>query len=59
MQAINRQTVGDRFRAYLKHPGSLVLFLLVMLAAIVTFAVLVFLWWNGDTGFCIGDCTVG
>ena len=34
--AINRQTVGDRFRAYLKHPGSLVLFLLVMLAAIVT-----------------------
>ena len=43
MQAINRQTVGDEFRAYLKHPGSLVLFLLVMLAAIVTFAVLVFL----------------
>lgn len=43
MQAINRQTIGDRFRAYLKHPGSLVLFLLVMLAAIVTFAVLVFL----------------
>ena len=43
MQASNRQTVGDRFRAYLKHPGSLVLFLLVMLAAIVTFAVLVFL----------------
>ena len=43
MQAINRQSVGDKFRAYLKHPGSLVLFLLVMLAAIVTFAVLVFL----------------
>ena len=43
MQAINRQTVGDKFRAYLKHPGSLVLFLLVMLAALVTFAVLVFL----------------
>ena len=43
MQAINRQTVGDKFRAYFKHPGSLVLFLLVMLAAIVTFAVLVFL----------------
>ena len=43
MQAINRQTVGDKFCAYLKHPGSLVLFLLVMLAAIVTFAVLVFL----------------
>ena len=43
MQAINRQTVGDRFHAYLKHPGSLILFLLVMLAAVVTFAVLVFL----------------
>lgn len=43
MQAINRQTVGDKFRAYLKHPGSLVLFLLVMLAALITFAVLVFL----------------
>ena len=43
MQAINRQSAGDKFRAYLKHPGSLVLFLLVMLAAIVTFAVLVFL----------------
>ena len=43
MQAINRQTVGDKFRAYLKHPGSLILFALVMLAALVTFAVLVFL----------------
>ena len=43
MQAINRQTVGDKFRAYLKHPGSLILFLLVMLAALITFAVLVFL----------------
>ena len=43
MQAINRQTAGDKLRAYFKHPGSLVLFLLVMLAAVVTFAVLVFL----------------
>ena len=43
MQAINRQTAGDKLRAYFKHPGSLALFLLVMLAAIVTFAVLVFL----------------
>ena len=43
MQAINRQTVGDKFRAYLKHPGSLILFALVMLAALITFAVLVFL----------------
>ncbi len=43
MQAINRQTAGDKLRAYFKHPGSLVLFLLVMLASVVTFAVLVFL----------------
>ena len=43
MQAINSQTAGDKLRAYFKHPGSLVLFLLVMLAAVVTFAVLVFL----------------
>lgn len=28
MQAINRQTAGDKLRAYFKHPGSLVLFLL-------------------------------
>ena len=43
MQAINRQTAGDKLRAYFKHPGSLILFLLVMLAALITFAVLVFL----------------
>ena len=43
MQAINRQSAGDKLRAYFKHPGSLILFLLVMLAALITFAVLVFL----------------
>lgn len=43
MQAINRQSTGDKLRAYFKHPGSLILFLLVMLAALITFAVLVFL----------------
>ena len=42
MQAINRQSAGDKLRAYFKHPGSLILFLLVM-AALITFAVLVFL----------------
>lgn len=43
MQAINRQSAGDKLRASFKHPGSLILFLLVMLAALITFAVLVFL----------------
>ena len=43
MQAVNRQSAGDKLRAYFKHPGSLILFLLVMLAARITFAVLVFL----------------
>lgn len=43
MEAINRQSFRDRFQSLLRHPGSLVLFLLVMLASVITFAVLVFL----------------
>ena len=43
MEAINRQSYRDRFQSLLRHPGSLVLFLLVMLASVITFAVLVFL----------------
>lgn len=43
MEAINRQSIGDKLRAYRKHPGSLILFLFVMLAALMTFAVLAFL----------------
>ena len=43
MEAINKQTAGDKLHALQKHPGSLVLFLLVVLAACVTFAVLIFL----------------
>ncbi|HJC91020.1 MAG TPA: phosphate ABC transporter, permease protein PstA, partial [Candidatus Mediterraneibacter excrementigallinarum] len=39
----NKMTIGDKFRTYLKHPGSLIVMLLVMLAAIITFAVLIFL----------------
>ena len=39
----NKTTIGDKFRTYLKHPGSFVIMLLVMLAAILTFAVLIFL----------------
>ena len=39
----NKMTIGDKFRTYLKHPGSFIVMLLVMLAAIITFAVLIFL----------------
>ena len=39
----NKTTIGDKFRTYLKHPGSFIVMLLVMLAAIITFAVLIFL----------------
>lgn len=41
-QMINKTTIGDKFKTYLKHPGSFILMLLVMLAALVTFAVLIF-----------------
>lgn len=41
--AVNRQSVADKFKTYLKHPGSMITMLLVMLAAIITFAVLIFL----------------
>lgn len=40
---VNRQSAGDKFKTYLKHPGSMITMLLVMLAAIITFAVLIFL----------------
>ncbi len=39
----NKTTLGDKLRTYLKHPGSFIVMLLVMLAALVTFAVLIFL----------------
>ena len=39
----NKTTIGDKLRTYLKHPGSFIMLLLVMLAAILTFAVLIFL----------------
>ena len=39
----NKMTIKDKLNTYLKHPGSFVVFLLVMLAAVITFAVLIFL----------------
>lgn len=41
--AVNRQSVADKFKTYLRHLGSMITMLLVMLAAIITFAVLIFL----------------
>ena len=41
--AVNRQSAADKFKTYLRHPGSMITMLLVMLAAIITLAVLIFL----------------
>ena len=40
---VNKTTAADKLKTYLKHPGSFIVMLLVMLAAIITFAVLIFL----------------
>lgn len=40
---INKETFGSKMRSYLHKPASLVMMLLVMLAAIATFTVLIFL----------------
>ena len=39
----NNTTFTDKLKMYLAHPGSMILMLLVMLSAIITFAVLIFL----------------
>lgn len=39
----NNTTFTDKLKMYLVHPGSMILMLLVMLSAIITFAVLIFL----------------
>jgi len=43
MKAINNVTFKDKLQGYIKHPFSGLLFLLVSLAALITFAVLFFL----------------
>ena len=40
---INRETMGDKLRSYLKKPWSMVMMLLVMLAAIITVAVVLWI----------------
>lgn len=42
-EAINKQSIDDCMRSYLKHPGSLFLAVIVLLAAVLTVSVLVFL----------------
>ena len=42
-QAINVQSLAQKRRTYFKHPGSLIVFLLTWLAALLTMGVLVFL----------------
>ena len=39
----NRTSIGEKFKTYLKHPGSFILMLLVMAATVLTFLVLLFL----------------
>ena len=39
----NNTTFTDKLKMYLAHPGSMILMLLVMLSAIITFTVLIFL----------------
>lgn len=43
IQGINRLTAGQRLRAYMRTPGSFFMMILVLLSAVITFAVLLFL----------------
>ena len=40
---VNRENFADKVKSYLRHPGSMILMRLVMLAAFITFALLLFL----------------
>ncbi len=42
IKAINKTTAADKLRTYLKHPSSMIIMLLVMICAILTFAALIF-----------------
>ena len=39
----NRNTLKQKMKNYLNHPGSLIMMLLVMFGAVLTFLVLIFL----------------
>ena len=40
---VNEMTLGQKLKGYTRTPGSMLVMLLVLLAAIVTFSVLIFL----------------
>ena len=40
---VNRENFTDKIKSYLRHPGSMILMFLVMLATFITFALLLFL----------------
>ena len=40
---MNKETFRQKMKSYALHPGSLLMMLLVMLSAVITFAVLLFL----------------
>lgn len=40
---VNRENFADKVKSYLRHPGSMILMLLVMIATFITFALLLFL----------------
>ena len=42
-KGVNEVTLGQKLKSYTRTPGSMVVMLLVMLAAVITFAVLIFL----------------
>ena len=43
MEKRNKTTAADRIKSYINHPGSGILALLTVGAAVITFAVLIFL----------------
>ncbi len=43
VNAINNVTLGDKMRSYMKNPASFIMMILVMAAAVVTFAALLFI----------------
>ena len=40
---MNKEIFGQKMKSYARHPGSLVMMVLVMLSAIITFTILIFL----------------
>ena len=40
---VNRENFADKVKSYLRHPGSMILMLLVMIATFITFALLLFM----------------